>query len=338
MERARMTDEDRLKEAVGRMPLFRTVEELRVEEVLASDDGDGTGPSLMIELEKAPAIPSRSRDKDTHDKMRKADTPPLEKVTVRQLGEESPPLAVPFGTALNIAVSLLDGKIAERDGGPFVAFSSEEEYQRFASACEEADKARKVKGLVERLASEGELRGAEKVTRDRAFSLFYMASAVPGWFAPGGGGRNGSGPEVCCLVDLIFFTLAYAEQAFESAPVLKRCRTCGRLFFARPSNRVRCYFEVPDDVLEGMSCFAAYYTRKPRDASNKRQYGEVLKRLRGRHYEADGYLNDSGTAFERAREEREAELEDHLWRYRELLEWAREYERTGRLEGGGGDE
>lgn len=322
-----LTNEGHALMALHGLPLLRTEAEYRAKklEAEAAPEVASAPPLLVMGFKKAPSIPSKKKDPEGHKKAKREDAPAIETATIKLQGGDCMHFSAPLGTLLNAALSLFEQKAQEAELPPFEAGSASD-LLLYSENSERLHGAKRVKEWIDVLLKEGVLRGSDKITANRVMMFFLASSVLPDSFPEAGFDSC----RALCLMDVIFYSLYYAAEASRTPPVLKRCETCGRLFFASPSHRKRCYVEVKDAELRGMSCFVANETRRTRESTSQKEIEKVLARIRKRYVDDLGRATQERLDFMDAYEEKKASLENGLWPKRELLKWLRAEERAMR--------
>lgn len=333
----RLNVEEVLRNSLRQLPFTQTSEQHYSKEISARMDeaqAISVSPVVTVSFKKAPFLPSEKEDPKGRKEARKRDVPAMENVTMEWSDNRKESYSVPLGTLLNIAASLIEDKLPRITPEPLTASTEMDDFLRYGEQCALAEKAEKVNAWIDALVEEGKHRGAEKITANKTLMLFLALSLQPDSLPNSDLGSC----KAYCLADIVFYTFYYAEEVSRTAPVLRRCKMCERLFFASPSNREYCYFEVKDEILHGVSCFIAKDTRKTREESSQQEINKVLARIRASTSDAEGYALPDRYSFQDAYNKKKEEFESHPWMKRHLIEWLRVEEEAMKRSKAGGDD
>lgn len=308
-------NEDKLLSNLDSLPVVEDARKHAIKESMGGALGEVT-PVLELSFVRRP-------DKKNGG----VDLPARERITVRHHGKVTFVDEFEYGTALNDVYSLLERKYELTEPSPRLE-ATEAELLWYGEQRTLAANIWKTKEWLDGLGGEGPTTGDKKITKETAALFFLSIGVTPNDFDK----QDGETRKAYCLFDVIFHTMYCAKNSFGNAPRLRRCKMCGRLFFASPTNTLHCYFEVRDETLHGISCKTAKDTIKTREFSTKDSVDRALRRIRRKLSDGEGRLSsDEANLFEiEYAKEREA-LEHHPWKYRELMGWLRRYE-AGELE------
>lgn len=226
-------------------------------------------------------------------------------------------LKLPYGELLNQAYKLFKSRVKELEASPSPMAGNKEEWNRAEMEAEDAKKGRALIGWLDNhITEDGKV---ERIAPDLVLSFFAGLQRLPSSF-----NLNPEPPvSIYSISDCIFYSLYFSSAAFRSAPALRRCRACKKLFFAKPTNRKYCYFKSNDPELSQLTCKTARETRKAREASNKTQFNKELRNARKKYCDAEGRASTEEARYiENAIEEAKVSLAsgNDLWYYKPLLE------------------